>query len=138
MKSFGETSHKWILQQHAPVINYAMKYSSILTQLLDCWIWFTSRHSMRTAAFGKFHTGKGTCHASHHSYFKSAHLFLMHHVWGGVLFTKMEKNDATFFRKTFIHPSFSRKSRLECHHFTVVFSLWWNHCRNLRLTNYRF
>lgn len=87
VKSFGETSHKWILQPHAPVINYAMKYSSILTQLLDCWIWFTSRHSMRTSAFGKFHTGKGTCHANHRGYFKSAPLILMCHIffWGGAL-----------------------------------------------------
>lgn len=46
---------------------------------------------MRTAAFGKFHTGKGTCHASHYSYFKSAHLFLMHHVWGGGIVYKNGK-----------------------------------------------
>lgn len=60
---------------------------------------------MKTSAVGKFHTGKGSCHASHHRYFKSAHLALMPHVWGALL-TKMEKNDTAFFRKTFtIHHS---------------------------------
>ena len=34
---------------------------------------------MRTSAFGKFHPGKGTCHANHHGYFKSAPLILMRH-----------------------------------------------------------